>query len=86
MMHKEGWVPKVSGYQHRALLQSKLLEPAVVKSVHTCRRIFPFFFFSFFQFFFLLLNLQRFYLLLLNYSYPFLSEFHENELGTISFW
>ena len=29
-----------SGYQHRALLQSKLLEPAVVKSVHTCRRIF----------------------------------------------
>ena len=34
-----------NGHQHRALLQSKLLEPAVVKSVHTCRRIllsFPF--------------------------------------------
>ena len=43
-------MPKVSGYQHRALLQSKLLEPAVVKSVHTCRRIFPFVFVSFFLF------------------------------------
>ena len=41
-----------SGYQHRALLQSKLLEPAVVKSVHTCRLNFPFSFFSFFLFLF----------------------------------
>ena len=55
--HAEG---QHSGYQHRALLQSKLLEPAVVKSVHTCRRIFPFF----------LLYLQTYYLLLLNNSYP----------------
>ena len=44
-----------SGFQHRALLQSKLLEPAVVKSVHTCRRNFRFFFFSFFLFLFALL-------------------------------
>ena len=39
-----------------ALLQSKLLEPAVVKSIHTCRRIFL----SFFSFFFFLLYLQTF--------------------------
>ena len=70
--HAEG---QHSGYQHRALLQSKLLEPAVVKSVYTCRRIFPFF----------VLYLQMFYLLLLNNSYPFLSGFQENELGTTAF-
>ena len=68
-----------SGFQHRAFLQSKLLEPAVVKSVHTCRRNFPFFFFPFFLFSFLL-YMQTFYLLLLNNSYPFLSGFHENEV------
>ena len=43
-------VPKVSGYQDRALLQSKLLEPAVVKPVHTCRRIFSFLFLFFLSF------------------------------------
>ena len=47
--HAEG---QHSGFQHRALLQSKLLEPAVVKSVHTYRRNFPFFFFLSFLFFF----------------------------------
>ena len=52
------------------------------KSVHTCRRIFPFFFFSFF---FFLLHLQTFYLLLFNNFYPFLSGFHENEVGPTSF-
>ena len=41
-----------SGFQHRALLQSKILEPVVVKSVHTCRCIFPFFFSVLFSFFF----------------------------------
>ena len=45
--------PKVNTV-HRALLQSILLEPAVVKSVRrstcTCRRNFPAFFFSFFLF------------------------------------
>ena len=34
-------MPKVSEYQYRALLESALLETAVVKSVHACRRIFP---------------------------------------------
>ena len=67
-------MPKVSGYQHRALLQSKLLEPAVVKSVHTCRRIFPFFFFSFFLF--LVAQLANVLSHLFNNSDPFLSEFH----------
>ena len=38
-----------------ALLQSKILEPVVVNSVHTCRHIFPFFFFSFFLLLFALL-------------------------------
>ena len=73
--HAEG---QRSGYQHRALFQSKLLEPAVIKSVYTCtcRRIFPFF----------LLYLQTFFLLLLNNSYPFLSGFQWNELGTTSFY
>ena len=62
-------MPKVNTADtNRALLQSKLLELAVVKSVHTCRRIFPFVFFCFFLFF--LLYLQTFYLLLLNNSYP----------------
>ena len=44
-----------SGFQHRALLESKLPEPAVVKTVHICRCIFPFFFFSFFLILFALL-------------------------------
>ena len=79
--------PIISGYQHRALVQSNILEPVVVMSVQTCRRIFPFeFFFRFLSFFFFLLYLQTFYLLLLNNPYPFLSEFQENELGTTSFW
>ena len=43
---------------------------------------FPFFFFAFF---FFLLYFQTFHLLLFNNSYPFLSGFHENEVGPTSF-
>ena len=68
-----------SGFQHRALLQSKLLEPrpAVVKVCSTCRRNFPFFF--------SLLYLQTFYLLLPNNCCPVPSRFHENEADPTSF-
>ena len=45
---------------------------------------FPLLFFCFFLYF--LLYLQTFYLRLLNNSYPFLSGFHENELGASFFW
>ena len=43
----EGHVNTADSY---GVLQSKLLEPSVVKSVRTCRCIFPFFFFLSFSF------------------------------------
>ena len=70
-----------SCFQHRALLQSKLLEPAVVKFVHVGANFLSF---SFLCFFFFLLYFQTFYLLLLNNPYPFLSGFHENEVDPTS--